>query len=55
MNGSLTTLLCERYIVAKSKEMKTWCSPADPSKEGCGPRRAVFPMMIRFSKFRINT
>jgi hypothetical protein len=37
-------LLCKRITVVKSKEVKTRHNLA--SKEGCGSKRAVFPMMM---------
>jgi hypothetical protein len=40
------TSLCEKIIVAKSKEAKTASYLAESSKEGYESKRAVFPMMI---------
>jgi hypothetical protein len=42
----LTTLLCKKIIVAKSKEVKPGCNLAESSKEGYGSKRAVFSMMM---------
>jgi hypothetical protein len=36
----------KNLIVAKSKEVKTGCKSGRSSKEGCGSKRAVFPMMM---------
>jgi hypothetical protein len=45
--------LLKKYIVAKSKEVKTgwccsqeWTNLAESSKEGHGSKRAVLPMMM---------
>jgi hypothetical protein len=48
------TLVCKKKIVAKSKEVKTgWSSSpqeqtnlAESSKEDCGSKRAVLPVMV---------
>jgi hypothetical protein len=45
LGAKLTTLLCKEIIVAKSKA-KTGCNPAEPSKEGSGPKWAVLLIMI---------
>jgi hypothetical protein len=43
----LTTLLCKnKYIVAKSKEVKSGCNMTESSKEGYGSKRAVLPTMM---------
>jgi hypothetical protein len=34
LDARLTTLLCKKIIVAKSKEVKTGCNTADSCKEG---------------------
>jgi hypothetical protein len=36
LDARQSTLLCKQIIVAKSKEVKTGCSLAEPSKEGYG-------------------
>jgi hypothetical protein len=33
-------------MAAKSKEVKTGCSLAESSKEGCGSKRAGLPMVV---------
>jgi hypothetical protein len=43
--GALTTLVCKK-IVSKSKEVKTVCNLAESSKEGCGSKRAVLPVVM---------
>jgi hypothetical protein len=45
LDAWLTTLLCKN-IITKSKEIKSGCSLAESSKEGCGSKRAVLPMMM---------
>jgi hypothetical protein len=35
-------LLCEKILVAKSKEVKTVHNLAESSKEGCGSKRDYF-------------
>jgi hypothetical protein len=40
------TLLCKKFIVMKSKEVKTECTLAESSKEGCGSKRDVLPLMM---------
>jgi hypothetical protein len=46
LDAGLTSLLCKKIIVAKSKEVKTGCNLAESCKEGCGSKRDVFPMMM---------
>jgi hypothetical protein len=46
LDARLTTLLCKKIIVAKSKEVKTGCNLAESSKEDCGSKRPVLPMMM---------
>jgi hypothetical protein len=41
LGAKLTTLLCKKIIVPKSKEVKT-----KSSKEGYGYKRAVLPLMM---------
>jgi hypothetical protein len=38
--------LLKKFIVAKSKEVKTGCNLAESSKEGCGSKRVVLPIMM---------
>jgi hypothetical protein len=40
------TLLCNKNIVAKSKEVKTDCILAESSEEGFHSERAVFAMLL---------
>jgi hypothetical protein len=42
LDARLTTLLCKKIIVAKSKEVKTRSNLAESSKEGHDSKRAVF-------------
>jgi hypothetical protein len=42
----LTTLLCKRITVVKSRDVKTGSNLAELSKEGYGSKRAVLPMMM---------
>jgi hypothetical protein len=42
LDAGLTTLLCKRSIVAKSKEVKTGSSLAEFSKEGWGSKKRYF-------------
>jgi hypothetical protein len=42
----MTTSLCKKIIVAKSKEVNPGCNPAQSSKEDYGSKRAVLPMMM---------
>jgi hypothetical protein len=46
----LTNLLCKKNIVAKSKQVKTRCNPAEYYKEDCCSKRVVFPMMMMTKK-----
>jgi hypothetical protein len=46
LDARLTTLLCNKNTVAKSKEVKTRCKLAESSKEGHISKKAVLPMMI---------
>jgi hypothetical protein len=48
LNARLTTLLCKKIIVAKSKEVKTGCNLAETSKEGS--ESAVLSMMMNTGK-----
>jgi hypothetical protein len=50
----MTTLVCKRIVVAKSKELKTGCNLAECSKEGHGSKRAVLPMMMMIAKEPIS-
>jgi hypothetical protein len=45
LDARLTTLLCKK-IVAKSKEMKTRYNLTKSSKEGCGSKGAVLPIIM---------
>jgi hypothetical protein len=38
----LATLLCKKFIAAKSRDVKTGCNLSEFSKEGYGSKRAVF-------------
>jgi hypothetical protein len=40
------TLLCEKIIVVKSKEVKSGWHLAESFKEGCGPKRTILRMTI---------
>jgi hypothetical protein len=42
LDARLTTLLCKKSIVAKSKELKTGCNLAESSKDGYGSKRAFY-------------
>jgi hypothetical protein len=44
--GWLTTLLCKKSIVVKSKDVKTGCTLANPSEESYGLKRGILPMMM---------
>jgi hypothetical protein len=46
LDARLTTLLCKKIIVAKSKEVEIGSNLAESSKKGCGLKTAVFPMMM---------
>jgi hypothetical protein len=52
LDARLTTLLCKKEIVAKSKEVKAgWSNsnPAEASKEACGSKGAVLPITMTAS------
>jgi hypothetical protein len=42
----LTTLLCKKVSVGKSKEMKTGFNLAESFKEDCGSKRPVLLLMM---------
>jgi hypothetical protein len=42
LDTRLTTLLCKKTTVAKSKEVESGCNLAESSKEGYGSKMAVF-------------
>jgi hypothetical protein len=46
LDARLTTLLCKKKIVAKSKEVKSGCNLAESSKKGYGSKGAVSPMIM---------
>jgi hypothetical protein len=46
LDAEITTLLCKKITVAKSKEVETSCNLAGSSKEGDGSKRAVLPVTI---------
>jgi hypothetical protein len=46
LDARLTTLLCKRIIVAKSKEVKTGSYLSESFKKGYGSNSAVLPMML---------
>jgi hypothetical protein len=46
LDARLVNLLCKRITVAKSKEVKTGCNLAESSKEACGSKMAVLPVMV---------
>jgi hypothetical protein len=46
LDVSLTTLLYNKNIVVKSKEVKTRSNLTKPSKESYGSKGAVFPIMM---------
>jgi hypothetical protein len=46
LDAKLTTLLCKKNTVRKSKEVKTECNVAASPKEGYGSKRVVLPMMM---------
>jgi hypothetical protein len=45
----LTTLLCKKDSVAKSKEAKTGCNLSEYSKQVCCSETAVLPMMMNMA------
>jgi hypothetical protein len=51
LDARLTTLLCKKITVAKSKELKTGRNLAEPSKECYGPKRSVLPVMMMNSAY----
>jgi hypothetical protein len=51
LNARMTTLLCKKKIVTKSKEVKTRCNLAESSKEDSS-KRAVLPMMMMIDSVR---
>jgi hypothetical protein len=50
LEARLTSLLCKKINVAKSKEVKTGLNLAESSKEGYGSKRALFPMIMTMVK-----
>jgi hypothetical protein len=40
------TFLCNKIIVAKSKEFKTGCNLAESSQEGYGSKMTVLPILM---------
>jgi hypothetical protein len=46
LDAKLTTLLCKKIIVTKSKEVKPGYSLAEYSKDGYGSKGAVLPMVM---------
>jgi hypothetical protein len=46
LDARLKNLLCERIIVAKSKEGKSGYNLSEFPNEGYGKKRAVLPMMM---------
>jgi hypothetical protein len=46
LDARLTTLLCKKYILVKSKEVKTGCNLAESCNEGYGSKGAVLPVMM---------
>jgi hypothetical protein len=50
LEAKLTTLLCEKIIVAKSKEVEIRLNLSESSKEGYGSKSAVLLLMITFLK-----
>jgi hypothetical protein len=56
LDARLTTfLLKKKYIVPKSKEMKTKSNLAGYSKEVCGSKRAVLPMLLLLMMMTTNS
>jgi cytochrome b len=46
LDAGLTTLICNKITVTKSKEVKIGCNLAESSKEGHGSKGAVLLMMM---------
>jgi hypothetical protein len=46
LDARLTTLLCKKITVPKSKGVTNGCNLAESSKECYGSKRAVLPMMM---------
>jgi hypothetical protein len=61
LDARLTTLLCKKNIIAKSKEVKTewtnsqeWTNLVNSSKEGYGSNRAILLVMMMIMKCAIS-
>jgi hypothetical protein len=48
LDAGLTTLLCYKIVVAKSKEVKTGCNLSESNKEGYGSKKAVLPVVMSY-------
>jgi hypothetical protein len=48
LDARLTTLLCKKIIVAKSKEVKSRSNVAESSKEGYGSKSVVLLLLMIF-------
>jgi hypothetical protein len=46
LDARLTTLLCQKIIFAKTKEVKTGSNLAESSKEGYGSKTAVLTTTV---------
>jgi hypothetical protein len=46
VDARLKSLLCRKITVAKFRFLKTGCNLAGSSKEACGTKSAVLPMMM---------
>jgi hypothetical protein len=47
LDARLTTLLCQKIIAAKSKEVKTAPNLAECSKESYGSKSVVLPVTMK--------
>jgi hypothetical protein len=50
LGAKLTTLLCIKIIVMKSKEVKTGCNLSEICTEGYGSKRAALPVVMMMIK-----
>jgi hypothetical protein len=46
LDARLTTLLCKKVAVTKSKEVKTGCNLTESSKEGYGQKKGSFTIVV---------
>jgi hypothetical protein len=54
LDARLTTLLCKKIIVAKSKQVKTGSNPVESPKEGYGSKRVALPMLLMIRKLEYS-